>query len=88
MQELRILGVVFFCGLLVVVVPFLVGIYDQDTWIFQFPNLSIHWLLKTTCHAFYFDILQVNKYEFNLDEPAYHDKEQGTCRIASGFGNI
>ena len=30
----------------------------------------------------------MNKYEFNLDEPAYHDKEQGTCRIASGSGNI
>ena len=56
---------------------------------FSVPKSFLYtWLLKTTCHAFYFYILQVNKYEFNLDEPAYHDKEQGTCRIASGFGNI
>jgi len=50
-KELRILGVFFFCGLLVVAVPFL-----------------------------------VNKYEFNLDDPALQkDGEDGTCRIASGF---
>ena len=30
MQEFRILGIVFFCGLLVVVVPFLVEHDDDD----------------------------------------------------------
>ena len=31
-------------------------------------------------------LVQVNKYEFNLDDPALQkDGEDGTCRIASGL---